>query len=156
MNWNELQKNTVFCDWPLNLQNWHGLQLNSWIGSKMLRFRCERSCFCVRSAIHTIFMQFSRLTCNPFKNCNPDAIQIDCARHPRIVCQLCSCSGGITSSLGCNSRSSQNCEVLWNCPWINQLLMEFPKWNGLRIDWRIVIGFLGMLWHRATLPQSSG
>ena len=107
-------------------------------------------------ATHTIFMQFSQLTCNPFKICNPDAIQIDCARHPRIVCQLCSCSGGITSSLGCNSRSSQNCEVLWNCPWINQLLMEFPKWNGLRIDWRIVIGFLGMLWHRATLPQSSG
>ena len=107
-------------------------------------------------AIHTIFMQFSRLTCNPFKNCNPDAIQIDCARHPRIVCQLCSCSGGITSSLGCNSRLSRNCEVLWNCPWINRLHMEFPKLNGLHIDWRIVRGFLGMLWHRATLLQSSG
>ena len=27
-------------------------------------------------AIHTIFMQCFQLTCNPFKNCNPDAIQV--------------------------------------------------------------------------------
>ena len=39
-------------------------------------------------AIHTIFMQCFQSSCNPFHTCNSDAIQIYCARHSRIVCQL--------------------------------------------------------------------
>ena len=41
-----------------------------------------------RSAIHTIFKQCFQSTCNPFHIWNFYAIQVDCARHPRIVCGI--------------------------------------------------------------------
>ena len=134
------KKITAFCDWPSNSQNWHGLQLNSWIGSKMLWSRCERSCFCVRSAIHTIFMQCFQLTCNPFKNCNPDTIQVDCvnwglASHD--------CGRNVQLCRADDMQFSQNCEVLCNCLRITWLVVKFANLNGLRKDWRIVQGFLG-------------
>ena len=38
---------------------------------------------------------------------------------------------------------SQNCEVLCNCLRITWLVVKFEKLNELRMDWRIVQGFLG-------------
>ena len=72
------------------------VRFGNWLKIQLHCIRIAKKCYNPRiavefrngPAIHTIFMQCFQSSCNPFHTCNSDAIQIYCARHSRIVCQL--------------------------------------------------------------------